>query len=73
MKNLNEFSTPIADDAYGEAQDFHASGYVVPLSTARDLERKLAACREFILATAKTSSSSRIRREASQVFTSTAP
>jgi len=48
MKSLNEYPTPITDESYHEAHDFQASEYVVPLSTARDIERKLAACREFI-------------------------
>jgi hypothetical protein len=34
--------TPICDNAFGEAQDFAASAFVVPLDVARDVEVKLA-------------------------------
>lgn len=69
MKPLEEYETPEVDEWF--EKDMHS------LSPAKakmkNLERRLAACREFIRDTAKTSSSSRIRREAMQVWTATAP
>lgn len=77
MKPLKEYPTPETDAAayyIHMSPDPNGSGpTVVNDDVSRDLERRLAACREFIRDTARTSSSSRIRREAMQVWTATAP
>jgi len=49
------------------------TGHSVPSSKSRDLERRLAACREQLRSIMESSSSSRIRRECKETLALTAP